>query len=210
MKFVQKCSNALTIHLGNVHLTFWQRAMASVGRVEAHYTNEGKGTYASATLWGYMVSAQLPVALPKRAIGSVNLDWARHRAPCKLKLRKGTRTGRFVARVFAWGLTFPEVQEAIVAQFVNNTTPMCGVLSKAVRDAVEDRSTIDAENVEGLGRMIEEHVSTALDEHDRNFEVDADSIKGIEEAIEDVLKNEDVRRDIVGEVVSELVDRLRS
>jgi hypothetical protein len=209
MKFVQKCSNALTIHLGNVHLTFWQRAMASVGRVEAHYTDEGKGTYASATLWGYMVSAQLPVALPKRAIGSVNLDWARHRAPCKLKLRKGTRTGRFVARVFAWGLTFPEVQEAIVAQFVNNATPMCSALNKAVSDAIEDRTTIDAENVEGLSRMIDENVSAALDEHDRSFEIDADSVKGIEQAIEDVLKNEDVRRDIVGEVVSELADRLR-
>jgi hypothetical protein len=211
MKFVDKASNALTLNVArNCSVTFWHRAMAAVGRVEAHYTDEGKGTYASATLFGYMVSAQLPVALPARAIGARNFDWASYRAPCKLKLRKTTRSGRLVGRVFAWALRFPEVQAAIVAQFENNATPMCNALGRAVSDAVDGRDSIDADSVNGLDRMIESAVEQAFEEHDRHFEIDAEKVTGLADAIDDALNNDEVRKDLVGEVMSELVDRLRS
>lgn len=108
--------------------------------------------------------------------------------------------GRVVARVFAWGLTFPEVQHAIVAQFENRSTPLCGALDRAVRDRTDERS---------IERMIDETVSNAFDEHDRNFEIDADSVKGLSDEIEQVLNNDDVRNDMVNEVLREMANRMR-
>jgi hypothetical protein len=211
MKFVNKASNALTVTASkNLSMTFWQRAASSIGQLEAHHTDDGHGTYAQAMLFGYTVSVQLPFGAPKWALGSRHLKWADYIPQRKVLRKRETRTGRVVGRVFAWALRFPEVQGAIVEQFVMHATPMCGALGRAVSDAVENRgSTVDADNVEGLSRMIEEAVSQALDEHDRHFEIDADSIKDLGDAIEQHLNNDDVRRDFVGEVLSELADRMR-
>lgn len=91
---------------------------------------------------------------------------------------------RWLVGIVAWAIAKPEVQRVIADTFRGNT-PMCDVLSEAVRSAVDD----------------------SIEDISRNLEIDADDIKDLEKYIEDGVKNN--IDDIADEVAEAFVSRLR-
>lgn len=60
MGIINRAANALTIQLGGAHVTFWQRAAASIGVIEGWRTE--RFYYLQILAWGYMVGIHVDVA----------------------------------------------------------------------------------------------------------------------------------------------------
>lgn len=108
----------------------------------------------------------------------------------ELKQAVARRVEHALACGMRWLLSHREVQQVIADAFASGT-PMCGVLSGAIEDALSS-ATIDCDNVEGLGRMIDESIENAV----INMSVDAENIEGLDIVVER----------IVGEEVEKLTD----
>lgn len=100
-------------------------------------------------------------------------------------------------------LAVPAVQREVARAFEGNT-PMCRVLS----DAIESQLTsIDAENISGLEREIEQTVETVVAEAMNTLE--AENIQGLEAFVENIVEEQLKEDDIANSVIETLIDRLR-
>lgn len=118
----------------------------------------------------------------------------------KSDVTKATRTRLHatVAAVFRWALSIPAVQQEIADAF-DGSTPMCRVMRDAINQSMDHHREIEADDVNGLGRYMEEAVEEAF----RNFEVDADDVKHLDQVVQSII--EDNTKEIAETVSEHLV-----
>lgn len=135
------------------------------------------------------------------------------KARCEIAKRETKRylndqAGQVLAKLFKWAFSHEAVQDAIVKQ-ISCSTPIGQMLNRHIDDCIDhaDRQNIDADNVHGLDRYIED----ALDSAFQHKVIEADDIRGldraIEEAVEEALKDKD--EEITEGVIGCLIERLQ-
>lgn len=118
--------------------------------------------------------------------------WVSRRAT-QVRVKLNRKVGDVLGSLFTWALSYSQVQHAIADTF-DGQTPMCAVMRDAVSDALHDRRhSIEADDVRGLERLIEDTVNDALehhveDEHGKETTVSEDQVDEVRDAvIEDIV-----------------------
>lgn len=111
---------------------------------------------------------------------------------------------RTTARVVGWAFSMPAVQAALVEQ-VRCGSPIGNALTNQIEDGV---SNWDAENIHGLDRAIEQAIEGKFDEFERDFEVDADSVKNLKQEVEAYVDEFEIRATQVAGLDDEIDERL--
>jgi hypothetical protein len=109
-----------------------------------------------------------------------------------------------VVSTVTWLISKPAIQQAIVDQFENRSTPMCRALNAAVGAEVESqvgKIDVDADDVNGLSRYFEDAMEEAL----KNMPLS--DIQGFDEEVERVVNGMDTT-DVVENVVEAIADAL--
>jgi len=106
----------------------------------------------------------------------------------RIKNKAKIKTTAMLVAFFEWALDKRGVQQAIAAQLSNSTTPLCRVLNDAVQQNMTDIS-VNADDVEGLDRYIEDAISEA--------DIDASCIRGFDRAINEAIENAEIEADKV-------------
>jgi hypothetical protein len=106
-----------------------------------------------------------------------------------------------LAKLLKWVFSFPNVQMA-VAQEISCHTPIGSLLNRHIDDCIEgaDRDRVDADDVRGLDRYIED----ALDSNP----IDASNVRDFDQAVEKIIEDAEIDADMVkglNEFVNEAV-----
>lgn len=105
-----------------------------------------------------------------------------------------------LAAMIGWLLSMPPVQ-AEVARAFSGQTAMCRVLKDAISDAVDSRDAVDEDTV---SHMIRDSLE--------NHSVDADDVEGLERFVENAIEEAiegDSKDELVKAVVEHIVEKLQ-
>lgn len=96
-----------------------------------------------------------------------SIDMGRYRpSHLKMRVRKwfNRKVDAMAVAFVAWLLSKPAVQNEVAMAF-SSGTPMCQVLDRAIDSALEDdRRSVDAEDIHGLDKVIEEAVERNVED----------------------------------------------
>lgn len=107
-----------------------------------------------------------------------------------------------IARFVGWVLSKRAVQQVIADQF-RGETPMCRVMERAAEMAAQ--RSIQADDVEGLDRYIEDALN--------HLEIEAENVKGLDSeisnAVDQAFEDDDRVKAVVDNVCETIAERIR-
>lgn len=194
--FILRAVNSITIGTSKRHITFWHRAMSASGDVEVFRAQ--KHIYASLTLYGWMVSlewgglADLGEGYFKTYVKH-HLAWASY-----TKKNRASFSERLALSAITWLLSYRSVQR-VIADEMQRGGAMCRVIKEAVESQLEGNE---------IERLMSDTVSEAISDWERNFEIDVDSIKGLDDAVREIIIDRDTQEEMASLVVELIATKL--
>lgn len=108
-----------------------------------------------------------------------------------------------LVRFFTYAMERHAVQKAVAIQFEENCTPFCQALERAAERAA-DESIRGADFDDQIAHTVE----ACFEDHQRDMEIEARHIEGLDDAIEEYVDKAVDIEEIVEKVLEELADRL--